>query len=733
MSQGKTIAARVFGASAAAFAAAHGLYAGLLQRPLDLLGLLLAAAVVVIGVRAFLDKAVGLFSVGTIVLMLTHMLAGPYWAPDNLTSGAILVTGVLVLYVGLAVQQHLSRWHFWTFVAGYLVLYLVFVVMLENSEPLFILYLLGLAATARSLRLAAYFWAAVVSFSFCQPYAWESLAASCFLLTALFGARGEARSPTTLVFLGAGLVLVLSLLFPILTIILGQDVHSLELLLRDPRIRAAIATTLVTATVSTMILLVGLTPLTYALARLRFPGRELLLCLIDLPIVIPQSAAGIALVCLLGRRQFLGGLLADQFGLYFDGTVLGICLAQVFVAMPFFSKSALAAFQAIDEELEAVARTLGATPWGVFWRIALPLASRGVAVGAVLALARAAGEFGALLFLAPTPETAPMAVFNRFNSMGIVEVAPLVSLLLLVSLGTFFLLQIATRILPSARPLPRAAPKPTHGVTEEAVHPVMSGTDLIARSPIGLFRAVSQPDAAPSRCEARPSAEALRLCNVTTVLGAFRLGPVSLTLAGGDYLAVLGPGGCGKTTLLKTIAGILRPVAGEIHINGRRADRVPSHRRGVGYVPQHSLLFPHMTVAGNVRFGLRYARGATAQREERFARAVELTGTAGLLGRYPATLSGGESRRVALARALAVSPAALLLDEPLSMLDPEARCSLLETLRNISRQTGVVTLHVTHHLDEVRAVAGQCAVMRAGRIATYGPAAEVLASMEEAR
>jgi ABC-type sulfate transport system permease component len=436
---------------AAGGAAVYGLCCCFFLRPFDLLNVLLAIGMSVVGARAVWGKVDLLFTVGAIILMAAHVLAGQQVAPDNLTSGAILLIGILVLYVGLKVGRHLSRWHFGAFVAGYFILYLVFVVLLQNAEPLFILYLLGLAATARSLRLAAYFWATVISFSFCQPYAWESLVALAFLLTALFGARGRARSATTLLFLGGGLVLVLSLLFPILTIVLCTDVHSLEVLLRDPRIRAAIATTLATATVSTLILIVGVTPLAYALARLRFPGRELILCLIDLPIVIPQSAAGIALVCLLGRKQFLGGLLADQFGVCFDGTVLGICLAQTFVAMPFFGKSALAAFQAVDEELEAVAATLGAPPWSVFWRIALPLASRGVAIGAVLALARAAGEFGALLFLAPTPETAPVAVFNRFNSMGIAEVAPLVSLLLLVSLATFFLLQLATRLLPSAQ------------------------------------------------------------------------------------------------------------------------------------------------------------------------------------------------------------------------------------------------------------------------------------------
>ena len=169
-----------------------------------------------------------------------------------------------------------------------------------------------------------------------------------------------------------------------------------------------------------------------------------LLSLIDIPIIIPQSAAGIAMLQLFGKQQYLGELLFNIFGIRFDGTVLGICLAQIFTAMPFLMKSALASFEAVPPALERSARTLGASAFSAFRRIALPLSAKGLFIGAVLAWARAAGEFGAVLFIAAYPVTAPIAVYNRFTSVGLVQAAPLVSTLLLFSLLMFFLLQLSS-------------------------------------------------------------------------------------------------------------------------------------------------------------------------------------------------------------------------------------------------------------------------------------------------
>lgn len=383
------------------------------------------------------------------VLVLAHSFIGQRLAPDPLTSGAILLANLLTVYAGFKINTCLPTRYWIAFLAGYFTLFLIFIVLLRNAEPLFILFLLGLVACARSLRLTAFFWAIVASFTFGQPYAWESLFILFFILAAAFGARGNARSATALVFLVAGLALLFLVLLPVLIVMLGEDLHNVDTLLRDARILAAIRTTLVTSTISTLILLAFGVPLAYALSRLRFPGRTVLLSLIDLPIVIPQSAAGIALLQVLGRRQVLGGFVFTVFGIPFDGTMLGIVAAQVFVAMPFLVKTAIAAFDAVDEDLEMTARSLGAPSWSLFLRVPLPLASRGIFLGAILAWARAAGEFGAVIFIAPTPETAPVAAFNRFNSVGSVETAPLVALLLAFSLVMFFLLQLVSRLLPS--------------------------------------------------------------------------------------------------------------------------------------------------------------------------------------------------------------------------------------------------------------------------------------------
>lgn len=198
--------------------------------------------------------------------------------------------------------------------------------------------------------------------------------------------------------------------------------------------------------------------------------------------------------------------------------------------------------------------------------------------------------------------------------------------------------------------------------------------------------------------------------------GAFQLGPLSLDLAERDWFVLLGPSGSGKTTLLSLIAGVLPSPPGMIRLGGRDLGGLPPERRRVAYVSQTGDLFPHLTVAGNVAFGLRFSKYTKKEQAASVERLLALFGLEALAGQSAATVSGGEGRRVALARALAVEPALLLLDEPLGMLDPPGRRSLQDCLALVHRELGTTTLHVTHDLREARALASRAGILMKGRL-----------------
>lgn len=203
---------------------------------------------------------------------------------------------------------------------------------------------------------------------------------------------------------------------------------------------------------------------------------------------------------------------------------------------------------------------------------------------------------------------------------------------------------------------------------------------------------------------------------------------VTLTVADGEVLAVLGPSGCGKSTLLRAIAGIEPLAAGSVTLAGRRLDRVPTHRRGIGLMFQDGQLFDHLDVARNVGYALRLQRRPRAEVADRVEELLDLVGLTGYAARRPGELSGGERQRVALARALAMDPALLLLDEPLSALDTTLRERLAADLAGILRAAGTTALLVTHDHEEAFAIADSIAVMRAGRVVQSGAVAEVWAA-----
>ena len=200
---------------------------------------------------------------------------------------------------------------------------------------------------------------------------------------------------------------------------------------------------------------------------------------------------------------------------------------------------------------------------------------------------------------------------------------------------------------------------------------------------------------------------------------------IDLTVATGEFLTLLGPSGCGKTTTLNLIAGFLTPDEGSVRLAGRPVDRLPSFRRDIGIVFQDYALFPHMSVAENVGFGLRMRRIARAEIDRRVSQALDLVHLAGFGERRPLALSGGQRQRVALARALVIRPTVLLLDEPLSNLDLKLREEMRLEITTLQRRLGITMVMVTHDQGEALAVSDRIAIMHQGRIEQLGDARSV--------
>ena len=218
----------------------------------------------------------------------------------------------------------------------------------------------------------------------------------------------------------------------------------------------------------------------------------------------------------------------------------------------------------------------------------------------------------------------------------------------------------------------------------------------------------------------------LELQNLERDFGTVKaLDGIEISLGEGEFLSLLGPSGCGKTTALRLVAGFDRPDAGRIVVDGKDVTRVAPNKRDMGMVFQAYSLFPNMTAAQNVEFGLRIRGKDRPDRRKRVDDLLELVGLGHAGARYPHQLSGGMQQRVALARALAIEPRVLLLDEPLSALDAKVRVQLREEIRRIQLELGITTLYVTHDQEEALSVSDHVAVMYRGRIEQMGAPAEM--------
>ncbi len=239
----------------------------------------------------------------------------------------------------------------------------------------------------------------------------------------------------------AGLLLAF-ILVPLLRLGVATTPAALAAEAAQPDVRASIALTLKDAVISAALAVLLGVPLAYVLARRAFRGRSVLQAVVDLPLAVPHTVAGIALLLALGRNGWVGAPL-QQLGVSFYGTEWGIVAAMLFVSVPFAVNSVRDAIEGLDPQLDHAARSLGATPWHAFRRVTLPLAARGIFTGAVLAYARSISEFGAVVILAYFPMTAPVKVYEEYLQNGLDRSAGAALLLLLVALSTFVVVRVA--------------------------------------------------------------------------------------------------------------------------------------------------------------------------------------------------------------------------------------------------------------------------------------------------
>jgi len=254
-------------------------------------------------------------------------------------------------------------------------------------------------------------------------------------MRALFADRMRA------IFVVLGSLLVLFVAWPLLRTVTATGPAVLWQTLLDEEVSGSILLTVYASLVATLLAFVCGVPLAYVLARVDFPGKRLVEGIIDVPIVVPHSAAGIALLMVFGRRALLGRVFG-LLGLKFVSAAPGIVIAMLFVSLSFLVNAAREGFEAVDPRLERVARTLGASPWRAFWRICFPLAWRSILSGMILMWARGLSEFGAVVILAYHPMVAPVLLYERFESFGLSYSRPVATLVILICLVTFVVLRL---------------------------------------------------------------------------------------------------------------------------------------------------------------------------------------------------------------------------------------------------------------------------------------------------
>ncbi|MFD6910670.1 ABC transporter permease [Streptomyces virginiae] len=516
-------------------------------------------------------------------------------------------------------------------------------------------------------------------------------------------ARARTRPPLALAL--PALLAVAFLLLPLVGILVRTQWGELGDHLTSPGVVEALKLSLLVSLWALALSLLLGVPLAWLLARVEFKGKALVRSLVLLPMVLPPTVGGVALLLGFGRRGLLGPWLEGTFGITLPFHTSGAVVAATFVAMPFLVISLEGALGGLRQRYEETAASLGASPVRVFFTVTLPMVAPGLIAGAALTWARALGEFGATITFAGnlpgTTQTLPLQVYLLLQDKP--EAATSVSLLLLaIAMGVLIALRgrwTGTPVAREAAPAPVPEEPPTEGAHTAGSARTTTGVDGVA-----------------------PPHDGGRWPLHATVTGFNEL---TLDAEPGTTIAVVGENGAGKTTLLRALLGLTPRAHAELRLGDTDVTALPPHERQVAWVPQDGALFPHLTAVANTAYGLR-ARGVPrAQARSEALAWLDRLGVLHLADRRPAQLSGGQAQRVALARALAARPRLLLLDEPLAALDQTTRARVRHTLRTHLAGFGGVCLIVTHDPVEAVSLADRVLVLADGRALQDAPPAEV--------
>ncbi len=424
------------------------------------------------------------------------------------------------------------------------------------------------------------------------------------------------------------------------------------------------------ATIALVIVTVFGVPLAFVLARSKGRVSSVVGVVVQIPLALPPLMSGIILIYIVGPYTTLGRFFNQQL----TNSTTGIVIAMSFVAAPFLIVTARSAFAAMDAGLLDVATTLGHSELSRFLRVAVPVAGGGIRAGMLLTWLRAFGEYGAVVVLAYNPTSLPIYTYNQFSGVGLpTTLAPtaLAVLVAIVAVGVSRV-RIARR-------------RPRRTVASRSSEPPVVGSEPFhfdVHHRLGTFQLAVRLDE-PAR-----------------------------------HVAVLGPSGAGKSAMLRSLAGLNGPKAGDLWCGDTAQRDVPIERRHVGYLSQGFALFPHLTVWQQLLF----AKNATPTSAAHW---IDALGLDGLEDRLPHQISGGQRQRVALAQALCHEPHVLLLDEPFSSLDVPVRRELRQVLRRLQRESGLTTVLVTHDPEEAAFLSEVMIVIRDGHALQTGSVRDI--------